>query len=163
MHLEQHAAAQPRRDQPAFNLEHRQLDDVGRGSLDRGVERCSLRHFAPLPITGVQVRQVASPSQQGRGVAHPPGLGHHLRQILLDPTDPRVVDLHQLLRLGHGDPEPGAQPVGTEPVGEPVVHGLDPGPHPSRDLFRGDPEDDGRHLRVEVPAGPECGDQPLVA
>src|SRR4029077_14479881 len=63
--------------------------------------------------------------------------------------------------LVRGDVQLLGQAVGGQPVGQAVVHRLDPAAHFHGDLAGGHQEHPGRGLRVEVPAGGErllqCG------
>ena len=52
-----------------LDVEHRDLDQVGRRALDRRVERHPLGHLAALPVVAGEVGQVAAPAQDGLGEA----------------------------------------------------------------------------------------------
>ena len=69
VHLEQHPRGQPLSAQRAVDAQHRDLDDVGGGTLDRRVERHPLGHLATLPVVGGEVGQVAPATHDRLGVA----------------------------------------------------------------------------------------------
>jgi hypothetical protein len=163
VHLEQQLRPQPRGVERPRQVDHRQLDDVRRRSLDGGVERHAFRHLPPVAVVGAQVGQVAPPSEHRRGVAvvgrrddRRVEEGAHLRE-------PLEVGRDDLGRLVRRDAELLAEPERGQPVRQPVVDRL--GAVAQRPVDR--VERQVEHLRgggrVHVLLRGERVEQPLVA
>ena len=82
--LQQHLGLELRARQLPGNGEHRQLADVGRRTLDRGVRGDALARLAVLPVVARQLRNVAAPAEQGGDEAVDVGLGHGRVEPLAD-------------------------------------------------------------------------------
>ena len=70
------------------DLEHRDLDDVGGGPLDRCVEGHPLGHLAALAVVAGQVGEVAAPAEDRLGVAGAPGLVDDPAEVVADAAEP---------------------------------------------------------------------------
>ena len=77
------------------DAEHRDLDDVGGGALDRRVERHPLGHLAALAVVADQVGQVAAAAEDGFGVAVLAGAVDDRPQVVADAAEALEVFLHQ--------------------------------------------------------------------
>ncbi len=84
-------------------------------------------------------------------------------QVVAHRAEPGEVGVHLRLGLLGGDPQLLGQPVHGQPVGQAVGHRLDPAAQLRRHLLRGHAERPGRDKGVQVLAGAERLDQPLVA
>ena len=162
MDLEQHPTREPRLRQPRLDVEHRDLDDVGRRPLDRGVERHALRHLATLPVGGPQVGQVAAPAEQRLRVAGLASLRDDAHEVVAHAAELLEVLVHEDPRLGRLDAQLLRQTESAQPVREAVVHGLDARPLGDRHGVGGHAEDSRRHHRVEVVARAERLDKSRV-
>ena len=149
--------------QRLVDVDHRDLDDVGGAALDRGVERGPLGGLADVAVAAVQLGQVAPPAEHRRRVAVLAGLVDDLVQVVTHPAEPGEVLLHLHLGFLGGDLQLRRQPVGAQPVRQPVGHRLDPAPQLGCDLVDRHAERPGGDERVQILAGAERLDQALVA
>ena len=103
---------------------HRQLDDVGGGSLDHRVDGQPLAQRAPLALLGAQLGD--RPAAAHQGGHEPVALG--ARDRLVDEPLHRREALEVALdvdrRLLAGDLEAIGEPEGGEAVGDPEVDHL---------------------------------------
>src|SRR5699024_7839963 len=162
VHLQQDPGGIPTLAQGGVHPQHRDLDDVGRRPLDRGVERHPFRHLTKMTVVYVQIRKVAASAQDRLGVADLACLLHHCLKIIAHTAELGEVVLHELFGLVRLDPQLLGEPVGAQAVGQPVTHRLDPGTRLTVDLLHPDPEDLGGHLGMEVVSAVERVDERLL-
>jgi len=129
VNLEQHPRRQVLFSKRPLDIDHGDLDDVGRSALDGRVERRALGDVASLPVVAVEVGQVATATEQGGGVFVAAGLFHGFVQIVAHPAEPGEVGVHLFFGFARADLELCRQAEGTEAVREPVAHRLDPSAH----------------------------------
>ena len=116
--------AQAGLDQRVVGVDHRDLDDVGGGALDDGVDREPLAEAAHLPVAGADLRDLAAAAEQRRHVAVLLGLRDRVLHELRDGGEALQVAVDELLRLLLRDLQPVGEAVGAEAVDDPVVDHL---------------------------------------
>ena len=126
--LEQHPRPQPGLDGRLVHAQHRHLDQVGCGALDRGVEGHPLCHLATLAVVGGEVGQVTAPA---RGWSRCSPTAGPRRRRSRGSREPRRRS--RSTRPSAPAPRSGGSELRTEAerreaVGEAVVHRLDLGP-----------------------------------
>ena len=163
VHLQQHARRQVLFCERPLNIDHGDLDDVGRGALDGRVERRPFGDVASLPVVTVEVGQVATATEQGGRVLVAAGLFDGFVQVVAHPAEPGEVGLHLFFCFARADLELCRQAEGTESVREPVAHRLDPAAHVGGHLVDRHAESTRPDKAVEVLTGVEGLDQPRVA
>ncbi len=141
VHGEHHAAREASGRERAVEIDHRQLEDVGRTPLHRRVLRHALAHLPDPEVVRGELGELAAPPEQRRretrGFCLPDRLGH-VGGDVRERGEVRVEDLAGLIG---GDVEPRAEPVRLHAVGEPVVDDFGEAPLELVDLLLVDMED----------------------
>ncbi len=162
MHLQEHASAGVVAERLP-NADHCDLDEVGRGPLNRGVLRHSFAELAHVPRPGAQFGDIAAPSQQRLDVPRLPGLRDLFVQVAAHTREALEVLRDEPFRLVHRNAEPTRQPEGPLAVERGEVHRLGLVAHSSGDLVQGHVEDHGGGFPVDVVALAERAHEDLVA
>ena len=152
-----------RRAQRVVAAHHRDLDDVGRGALDDRVDREPLAELARLPVARADLGDLAAAAEQRADVAVVLGLRDGVGHELRDGREALEVAVDELLRLLLLDLQAVGEPVGGEPVDDPVVDHLRLGAHADREVLGRGVEDLGRGLGVDVLAALEDLAQHVLA
>ncbi|WP_222126477.1 hypothetical protein, partial [Prescottella equi] len=63
-----------------MEVDHREVDYVGRGGVDGGVERGGVGDFVRVRVVGVEVREVTGRVEEGLGVRELGGVVEALRE-----------------------------------------------------------------------------------
>src|SRR5215469_18134187 len=92
--LQQHPRARALLPQRPVHVQHRDLDDVCGGALDRRVESHALGHLPALPVVRGEIGQVPATAHDRLGVAVPPCPGDHLVQVVAHPAELLEVPVH---------------------------------------------------------------------
>jgi len=149
--------------QEAVEVDHGDLDEIGRGALDRRVDGGALGELAQRRIGARDLGDVATAVQQGADVPVPAGL---LEDPVQEPPDPFVaveVAVDVLLRLGLADPQFPGEAEGTHPVDDAEVDHLRAPAHVGAHHLGEDAEEGRGGAGVDVLPGLEDLDQGLVA
>ena len=124
MDLQEHAGAQSLLLQPPVDRHHRHLDEVGRGALDRGVDRHPFGRAGQLRVLAVQVWHIAAPAlQRGHVPAHP-GLDQDAVHVTLDPAVAGEILSDIRLRCLDGNPQGAGQTLRAHAIDNAEVDGL---------------------------------------
>src|SRR5204862_5110998 len=119
MDLHQHArAAEALGGEGRPHPRHRPLDDVGRGTLDRGVDRRPLRALALVLDVRLEPREVRLAAEQGGGEAGFAGVGQRVADIGADAGEALEIAIDHRLRLVRRQLEP----LGEAPAGDAVKY-----------------------------------------
>jgi len=119
-----HAGTASRLFEPPAECHHRELDKVGRGPLDRGIDRGAQGLLAGVAIGTLELGEVADAVQ--KGVHAPPRLRGRDRRldILLHLRQASEIGLDEGLRLLDGDALFPRQSLRSHPVDDTEVHDL---------------------------------------
>ena len=110
--------------QRVVELDHRELEHVGRRPLHRGVLRHALPHLADAEVVGRELGDLAPPAEDRGGVATLLRLTHRLGHVGLHVGEALEVGVEDLRRVAGGDVEALPEPVRLHPVRESVVDDL---------------------------------------
>ena len=100
------------------SADHRDLDDVGGGPLDRHVDGHPLAGRAQRRVSCGELRDLPLPAEQRRHVALGPRLLLDREHVIADARIGREVGVDERLRLGPRDVGPLRQPEVRQPVGD---------------------------------------------
>ncbi len=120
-----------------MDADHRHFDDIGGGALDGGIDGVAFSHAAYHGIPGVDIAQVAPPSENGLHVLFFACFLHGGFHILLNPRIQLEIAVYQLLSLLAADMEPLCQSPGGNAVYDAEIGSLCAAPHFQRHLFQG--------------------------
>ena len=148
--------------QTAAYAGHRDLDDVGGGSLHGVVHGRALAKAAELRIFSLELRNVATAAVHGLGVARLLGTRHHVVEERAHARVGLVVAVDHATRLGHRDVQRLRQTVGLLAVHDAKVHGLGAAAQVGRYLGHGNAKHACGRLGVEVLALVKGAHQVLV-
>jgi hypothetical protein len=112
MYLQNHLQPRHRGQQVAVDPQHRDLDDVGRGTLHRRVDRDALGGLPDLAVAAEDVRQIPPAVEEGRDVPLPARELRGLPHILGHRRISGKIGLHELRRFAPGDPQLSGQRSG---------------------------------------------------
>ena len=124
VHREDHAALELAFGQRPVEVDHRELEDVGRAPLHWRVLRHALPHLADAEVVGRQLGQLPAPAEQRGGVSARFRFAHRLLHIGSDVRERGEVCVEDFPGLFGRDVEPLREPVRLHAVGEPVVDDL---------------------------------------
>ena len=124
MYLQNHVGGKALFFQAAAYAGHRDLDDVGRGSLHGVVHGRALTKAAELRVFGLELRNMATAAVHGLGVARLLGTRHHVVEERAHARICLVVAVDHVACLGHRDMQRLRQAVGLLTVHDAKVHGL---------------------------------------
>ncbi len=150
--LEDDAALQPLVFERLVEPADGHLEDVGGQALDTGVHRLPLPRLSDLTVAGRQFGDLATPAEEGLGVAPLTGLGHGAVHVGAHRGERLEIGVEDLDGFCYGNVEALGKPVRRHAVGEPIGHHLRLGPLLYMDLIGVDAEHLGGGGGVDVVA-----------
>src|SRR3954466_9520755 len=99
MHLQQHPGAETLRLQPLVDPDHGDLDQIGRRTLDWGVGCSTLTERPDIEVAVTQLRDIATPLEDGLDVSVLSSIVDHRVQIRTYPLEAFEVAFDELLRF----------------------------------------------------------------
>ena len=157
------ASRRPGVAQRVVGAHHRDLDHVGRGALDDGVDGEPLAELAHLAVARAQLGDLAAAPEQRRDVAVLGRLLDRRRDERLHGREALEVAVDELLRLLARDLQPVGEAEGREAVDDPVVDHLRLRARAGVELLGRDAEDRRGGRGVDVLAAAEDVLQHLLA
>src|SRR3989442_7894207 len=151
MHLQQHPNGEPSLAQGLVDANHRDLDQVRRGPLERRVRGGALPERADIEVPVLELRDVAPPSEQRLHVASLARLGDGAVEPGAHAGETGEILRDELLRLLLRDAELASEREPALSVDPGEVDRLGARAHLRRNLLLGHAEDDRRRLAVDVP------------
>ena len=124
MYLQNHVGGKALFFQAAAYAGHGDLDDVSRGALHGMVHGRALTKATELRVFGLELRNVATATVHGLGVARLLGTRHHIIEERAHARVGLVVAIDHIACLGHRDMQRLRQAVGLLAVHNAKVHGL---------------------------------------
>ena len=155
MYLQDHLALQLLCLETLVDADHRQLDDIGRAALDRGVDGVAFGITADNGVARVDIRQVTFPFEDGLDIAVLASGLDALVHVFLDSRIGLEITLDQLLRLGSGNTESFGQAEDRDTIDDTEVGGLRLATHVARHLIERDAIDLGCRGGVDIHAALE--------
>src|SRR3954447_2659010 len=162
VHGQHHPAFELRLLERAVEVDHRELEDVGRGSLHGRVLRHALPDLADAEVVGRQLWELTAPAEERGGEPARLRFANRLGHVARDVGERGEVRIEDLAGLVGGDVEPLRKAVGLHAVREAVVDDLGEPALELVDLLLGHVEDARRGGRVHVGAPLERVDEPRV-
>ena len=163
MDLKERARLEAAGPQPLIEPDHRDLDDVRRGPLDRHVDGHPLPGGAQRRVASREFRDVPLSSEERRHVALTPGLLLDLDHVVADTGVRGEVGVDELLGLGARDVGAAGQAEIAQAVGDPEVDHLGHGAFSDRHVGRVLVEHAGGCLAMQIRPPSERVAQVLVA
>ena len=148
--------------QAAAYAGHRDLDDVGGGSLHGVVHGRALTKATELRVFGLELWNMATAPVHGLGVARLLGTCYHVVEERTHARVGLVVAINHVARLGHRDMQRLRQAVGLLTIHDAKVHGLGATAQVGRYLGHRHTEHARRRLGMEVLALVKGAHQVLV-
>ena len=148
--------------QPPEHLDHGQLHNIRRRTLDGHVQRHPLPEGPGRKLGRLDLRQRPAAVEQRLHIAVLPGLRHHVLHIPLHAGEARKIGVHIVLGVRRSDPQVLGQGEGGDAVHNAEIHRLGCPAHLSGDLRNRHAEDLGGGDGVEILPGEECVPHGLV-
>ncbi|MPM70139.1 hypothetical protein SDC9_117092 [bioreactor metagenome] len=124
MYLHDHTHARFFRFQPAIDRNHRPFDNIGSGSLHRGVNRRTLRTRSTRAVAGFNIRQIETTAFQRFNVALLFRLSASAFHILQHAGITFKIEVHVFLRFFTRNIQLARQNKGAHPVDQTEVDGF---------------------------------------
>ena len=152
-----------RRSQLAMDIDHGDLDHVGGGALDGGVDGVALGGAADGVVGGADVADITAPAGDGLDVAVLPSERDRVVHVLPDAGELREILVDDLGGFLARNAQALGQAEGGDAVGDAVIDHLGLAAHLGRDHFGEDAEDPRGGGGVDVDAGFERFQQARLA
>jgi len=148
--LQHDAAVQVAVPQSAIHADHRDLHDVCGSALNRGVQCTPFRGISCHPVGRCQGGEITPSTKHRLRIAGIAGIGYQRLQIIMHFAEGLEIPRSQCSRLLRRDAQLLREPIGAQPVGQPIAHCLHVVALVGRHLVDRDAVHHTGHIPVEV-------------